>query len=30
MSETMDPLSDRACRMTHAYKTGIEISETLR
>jgi len=30
MSETLDPLSDRACRMTHAYKTGIELSETLR
>jgi hypothetical protein len=30
MSETLDPLSDRACRMTHAYKTGIELRETLR
>jgi len=30
MSETLDPLSDRACRMTHAYKTGIELTETLR
>jgi len=30
MSETLDPLSDRACRMTHAYKTGIELSVTLR
>ena len=29
MSETLDPLSDRACRMTHAYKTGIELSEAL-
>ncbi|WP_432765064.1 transposase [Halobaculum litoreum] len=29
MSETLDPLSDRACRMTHAYKTGIELRETL-
>ncbi|WP_191906244.1 MULTISPECIES: hypothetical protein [unclassified Haloarcula] len=26
----MDPLSDRACRTTHAYKTGIELIETLR
>jgi len=30
MSETLDPLSDRACRMTHAYKTGIELSERLQ
>jgi len=30
MSETLDPLSDRACRMTHAYKTGIELREALR
>jgi hypothetical protein len=30
MSETLDPLSDRACRMTHAYRTGIELRETLR
>lgn len=30
MSETLDPLSDRARRMTHAYKTGIELRETLR
>jgi len=30
MSETFDPLSDRACRMTHAYKSGIELRETLR
>jgi len=30
MSEMLDPLSDRACRMTHAYKTGIELSETLQ
>jgi hypothetical protein len=30
MQKSPDPLSDRACRMTHAYKTGIELSETLR
>ena len=30
MSETLDPLSDRACRMIHAYKTEIELRETLR
>jgi len=30
MSEALDPLSDRACRITHAYKTGIELSETLQ
>ncbi len=30
MSEMLDPLSDRACRMTHAYRTGIELRETLR
>ncbi|KOX92433.1 transposase [Haloarcula rubripromontorii] len=30
MSETLDPLSDRACRMTYAYKTGIHLRETLR
>ncbi|TKX59799.1 transposase [Halorubrum sp. ASP1] len=30
MSEILDPLSDRARRLTHAYKTGIELSETLR
>ena len=30
MSETLNPLSTRACRMTHAYKTGIELRETLR
>lgn len=29
MSETLDPLSDRACRITHAYETGIELRETL-
>jgi len=26
----VDPLSDRACRMTHAHSTGIELRETLR
>jgi len=30
MQDSLDPLSDRACRMTHAYKTGIELSETLQ
>ena len=30
MSETLNQLSDRACRMTYAYKTGIELRETLR
>jgi len=30
MPETLDPISDRACRMTYAYKTGIELRETLR
>jgi len=30
MSETLDPFSDRACWMTYAYKTGIELRETLR
>ncbi|WP_204366191.1 hypothetical protein [Halosimplex carlsbadense] len=30
MPETLDPLSERGCRMTHAYKTGIELEETLR
>jgi hypothetical protein len=30
MSETLDPLSDRACRMIDAYSTGIEITEQLR
>ena len=29
MREPFDPLSDHACRMTHAYKTGIELRETL-
>jgi hypothetical protein len=30
MSETLDPLPDRDCRLTHAYKTGIELREALR
>ena len=30
MSETLDPLSDRGCRITHAYETGSELSETLQ
>jgi hypothetical protein len=30
MQNSLDPLSDRDCRMTHAYKTGIELRETLR
>lgn len=30
VSETLDPLSDCACRMTHAYKTGIKLSERLQ
>ena len=30
MTESLDPLSARACRMTHAYNTGIEITEKLR
>jgi hypothetical protein len=30
MGESLDPLSDRACRMTDAYNTGIEITEQLR
>ncbi|MYL16768.1 transposase [Halorubrum terrestre] len=30
MAESLDPLSDRACRMTDAYNTGIEITEQLR
>ena len=30
MLETLDPFSDRACRMTYAYKTGTELRETLR
>ena len=30
MVESLDPLSARACRMTHAYNTGIEITEKLR
>ncbi|SEH67313.1 hypothetical protein SAMN05192561_1284 [Halopenitus malekzadehii] len=30
MQDSLDPLSDRACRMTHAYKTGIKLRETLR
>nr|WP_018258468.1 hypothetical protein [Halomicrobium katesii] len=30
MSETLDPLSDRTCRMTHGYKTGIELTQALR
>ena len=30
MAESLDPLSARACRMTHAYNTGIEITEKLR
>jgi hypothetical protein len=30
MKDSLDPLSDRACRMTHAYNTGIKLRETLR
>ena len=30
MAESLDPLSDRACRMTDAHNTGIEITEQLR
>jgi len=30
MTETLDPLSDRAWRAIHAYKTGIELKKTLR
>ena len=30
MADSLDPLSDRACRMTDAYSTGIEITEQLR
>jgi hypothetical protein len=30
MSKLLDPLSDHACRLTHAYKTGIELTEMLR
>jgi len=30
MTETLDPLSDRAWRAIHAYKTGIELRKTLR
>ncbi|WP_235063409.1 hypothetical protein [Candidatus Halobonum tyrrellensis] len=26
---TSETLSDRACRITHAYKTGIDLRETL-
>ncbi|MDQ2074786.1 hypothetical protein RBH20_19860 [Haloarcula sp. H-GB4] len=29
MSETLDPLPERTCRRTHAYKTGIELRDTL-
>lgn len=30
MQNSLDPLSDRACRMTDAYSAGIEITEQLR
>ncbi|WP_435065351.1 transposase [Halobaculum sp. EA56] len=30
MQNSLDPLSDRACRMTQAYKTGIELRKILR
>ena len=30
MPETLDPLSDRACRMTDAYRTGIDVTEQLQ
>lgn len=30
MPDTLDPLSDRACRMTDAYSTGIEVTEQLQ
>lgn len=30
MPESLEPLSDRACRMTNAHNTGIEITEKLR
>ena len=30
MPDTLDPLSDRSCRMTDAYRTGIGVTEQLR
>jgi len=30
MQDSLDPVSDRACQMTQAYESGVELCETLR